>query len=185
MSIDDLIRPRAFVRDIHRSYFVAIGRALHVAQHFEKECRAVADLLDIKRAVYSGEVSSREPELPDFVERLRKRMLGGAIKHLANLPGFPDDVNGLLERAKDARNHVAHDCTLSPFHPLAEEEELWVSLESLLSDIRVIAEAGALVEGMLYMMNEHEPLMIPRDYVDTIVQWVFEDFQNEDFMQAN
>lgn len=182
MIPDDLIRPNAFADSLHTSYFITVGRALSVAQHFENICRAVADFRDIKKAIFTEEASPEDTEFPDFVERLRRRMLGGAVKVLGGIPEFPTDFATQLNKAKDARNRIAHDSTLSMFHPLADEDALWSSLESLLTDIRVIGEADAMVCAMLYYMNEHERLFVPRDYVSTIVRWVFKEFEGEDFL---
>ena len=181
--MNDLIRPNLFRRTIHSSYFVTIGRALAVAQHFENVCRAIADGLDIKRAIRSGEASPRDVEFPAFVKGVRKRMLGGAVKTLGGLPKFPSEANAIFKAATYARNRIAHDSTVSVFEPLADEDALWSSLETLLKDVRLIVKADSIVCSLLYFMNERDPLPVPKDYEANVCEWVFSEFKGEDFLE--
>ena len=76
------------VRDLDPAFFTTCGRALYVAQHFERNLRAVAATLDVRSAHASGEFPSLdENKLNEFLETKLKRPLGEVI--ISGLPIFP------------------------------------------------------------------------------------------------
>jgi len=158
----------------------AFGRALYVAQHFEANCRALATLLDVKKARASGDVGSLDdPEFIEFISGLWNRSLGSNINILRNY-GFPGDVCSLLDKARGARNVVAHEIALGIEHKIEEHLGRKEILREIAREVKHIAE-GDMITGFLiqYVTNEPYPLSSYfRDYPDKVVEWVCETFDS-------
>lgn len=182
MQPDNLIRPNAFVSTLHTQYFATIGKALHVAQNFEKTCRSLVNIIDLKQSVIDGKVSVDDDGLSVFCDKIEKRMLGPAIEYFKKRSTMPDDLFSVLEKAKKSRNNIAHDSTCSAIDPFAPEGELWESLESLAEDVSNICSAAEAVSSIIHSVTEHETLYISKHYTTGVLLWVFSDFKNEEFM---
>jgi hypothetical protein len=162
-------------------FYGAFGRALYVAQHFESNCRALATLLDLKKTIASGALGSPDdPEFVKLVSGLWDRSLGSNIKVLETY-GFPQDICSLLNKARQARNAIAHDITLGIEHKIEEDLGRNEILRDVEVEVKQIAE-GDMITGFLIQYLTHEPYPLSdylRDYPNKIVKWVCETFDSE------
>jgi hypothetical protein len=182
MQLDSLIRPRAFSSPLHQQYFATIGKALYIAQHFEMTCKSLVSLLGHKNSVIMGSISLDDAGLKEFCQKIEKRRLHSAIEDLVSLASLPSDLKDMLTTAKESRNNIAHDSTISMNDPLAPEEALWESLESLSKDVDKLCIADAAVCSMIYSLTEDEVLHVNKGYTRDVMLWVFSDFEGEEFM---
>jgi hypothetical protein len=182
MQPDNLIRPNAFVSTLHTQYFATVGKALHVAQHFEKTCKCLVNIIDLKQSVIAGSISIDEGGLSTFCDKIQKRMLGSAIRDFEQLASIPPDLLSVLKKANTSRNNIAHDSTCTAIDPFSPEESLWESLEGLSEDVNNICTAAEAVCSIIHSVTEQEALHLRKHYTTGVMLWVFSDFKNEDFM---
>lgn len=129
-----------------------------------------------------GSISLDDAGLKEFCQKIEKRRLHSAIEDLVSLASLPSDLKDMLTTAKESRNNIAHDSTISMNDPLAPEEALWESLESLSKDVDKLCIADAAVCSMIYSLTEDEVLHVNKGYTRDVMLWVFSDFEGEEFM---
>ena len=147
----------------------ALGRALYVAQHFEANCKSLVTLLDIKSSVDSYD----DPEFTKLIEKLWNRSLGNNIGTL-KMYGIPEDVYSVLNKAKEGRNHIAHEVTLGVEHKIEQDLGRKEILHEIAGAIRDIAEGDKII-GLLIQSATNEPRPSSsylHDYANKIVGWV-------------
>jgi len=169
------------VRDLDPSFFTTCGRALYVAQHFERNLRVVAAALDVRSAHASGEFPSLdENELNEFFETKLKRTLGkiiisGLPKHTPQflIEDFKKHMSPALDKAREARNHIAHEFLFGIERMEVTSDVFGQMVESLREDVRILADADFSVCCIIQGFNR-APIPTRREsYVNKIVSWVF------------
>jgi len=159
----------------------ALGRALHVAQNFEANCKSVALLLGIKTAVVKGELRALDdPQFGDFVDSLRRKSLG---RHIAKLRqcGISDEFYQTLDSARKARNTIAHEIALGIEHRVEDREGKRKMLADLGALVRPMAEGDKLI-GCLGQLLTNEPVPTAQylaRYPDEVVEWVCTGYLND------
>ncbi len=169
------------VQDLDPAFFTTCGRALYVAQHFERNLRVIAAALDIRSAHASGRLPlSDEDGLEEFYKTKLKRSLGEVI--LFALPTYfpPFLIEDLkkhmlpsLDKAREARNRIAHEFLLGIEEMQVSSDVFEELTGSLREDVRVVADADFSVCCMIQAFNR-APLPTCREsYVSKIISWVF------------
>lgn len=155
-------------------FFSAAGKALYLATAFEAKCRFV---LRIAKLAHHYEETGDPSATMVLAEVLKDRMLCATIEELK---GFSEikatDIN-LLEKAKDARNYIAHEC--ANFGPLSgiPARSIHEQLGRLREQIVVLAAGDNVVSRWVYEIQEKEaaPRKIQSTYVQRIEGWVFDE----------
>lgn len=182
MQPDNLIRPDAFGSTLHIQYFTTIGKALHVSQHFEKNCKALVNIVDFRQSIKMDSVFLDDTSLKEFSDKIQRRFLGRAINDFSHLAYIPPDLQSILKRATSSRNSIAHDSTFTAIDPFSAEDEIWESLDRLAEDVDNLCAGAAAVCSINHSFTENEPPHLSKHYTDCVMRWVFSDFRNEDFM---
>ncbi len=163
--------------DFENTYIEAVGRSLCIAQNFESNCRSLAILLDVKTSFATKLDGS---DFNALLEKLSRRMLGGAIRKLAVHIPLPLTIEKLLENAATARNYIAHDSMKIFLDPNAIEERLTGYLVVLRDNVSTITKADEMVAAWYFGISEEQPVT-RAGYADDIEKWVFGNFSREDF----
>jgi hypothetical protein len=93
--------------DLIDEILLAAGKALYLANQFEFRCKIVL------KVAYAEELLRDDPvlSLEELANRIPPdKMLHMTLQALANTPpGLSEDESSVLEKAKDARNYIAHE----------------------------------------------------------------------------
>lgn len=154
-------------------FFLAVGKALFLAQEYEAKCQGILRGAQLFNALKEG----HDLDAAYLVwEKFKDRMLHATIMEIQALPFAtkPEDVEVLM-RAKDARNFVAHES--------ARLGHLWTvtapSLESKTAELRnavsSLAVGDNLVSRWIYEIEERAraPMTIQVEYPRWIDNWIF------------
>lgn len=184
---DDLFIDPELLQHLDPDFFTASGRALYVAQHFEKNLKSIVAALDLRAACHSGELSyADEDELEDFYIKKLKRSLNTSInKGLPeHAPEFlaEDFITYLLppiDDAREARNRIAHEFLFGIEHTEIHSHGFKNMVESLHNDVRLIAEADFSVCSIMSGFNRDQLSLDRRRYVEQVVKWVMAPLQED------
>lgn len=179
--MDDIpfIDPGLFI-DLDPDFFTTCGRALFIAQHFEKNLRAITAALDLRKGHISGELGRSDKEgLSEFYSRKLNRTLGRAINdglraHLPETlaPYYTEYILPPLERAREARNRIAHEFLFGFDGMEAPSEVLNETAEALRDDVHALADADFSVCCLIQGFNG-APVPCNRErYVRNVIEWV-------------
>jgi hypothetical protein len=89
-------------------FLLAVGKALCVASAFERKCQWVLRMVKLTDYLEEGGDTSRAA-VNALLAVTKDKFLGPTVGDMKGLPDFSADEVALLERAKDARNFIAHD----------------------------------------------------------------------------
>ncbi|MGH9426304.1 MAG: hypothetical protein ACRD2L_08380 [Terriglobia bacterium] len=85
---------------------MAAGKALYLANAFESKCRFVLHIAQLELHIETNPGAT----LPDAIASLSKeKLLGPTVAKLRLFPEVTSEDVALLEKARDARNFIAHD----------------------------------------------------------------------------
>jgi hypothetical protein len=154
--------PDVFMHDFTNSAeeetrYVILGRAFTLATRFESNCRALAMHLEIRQ---SPEMLAEPPEkqaamLADIAKKKLVQHISYVAKYLVRLPGV--DVEGLLQRAREARNTMAHEMAVGVIDMFRHEQNADAFVEWLKPFVEDIALADRVVCVALTVLNR-DPL---------------------------
>lgn len=159
---------------------LALGRALYLCSTFEDKCRLVLQVVNVEERI-EERTTSGDPvdSLEELFSHLPNvKMLARIINELsakADLLGMNDEDRGVLTRAKDARNFIAHNAKdLGPLNFVRREHvaEFIVKLRTAVAEVAV---GDNFISKIIYRIEERgEPIpYIAVNYADLIDLWVF------------
>jgi hypothetical protein len=168
------MKPDIFMDDFERtewgdSIYSAIGRVLTLANHFESSCRSLVGILQLKTT--SHEILESPTGIKELSDELYRRSLGQNISIFAPAQ---DDFRHLLDKARDARNEIAHEIALG----MEDQEGLERNEEFFLGRIRelslTLAEADrAVCFALTVVTHDHMPdTDFLNEYPERIAKWV-------------
>ena len=177
---DDPLINLDLLQELDPDFFTACGRALYVAQHFEKNLRAVTAALDLRAAHISGELRGADAErLNDFYSAKLKRSLGKSIKdglpnHLPEflVEDFEKHMLPPLDKAREARNRVAHEFLFGIERTEVPSDVFEEIAASLRNDVRILADADFSVCCIIQGFNRAPTPCCRELYVDNLIRWV-------------
>jgi len=125
----------------HESYLskqalLAAGKALSIANEFENTCKFILHVAKLSEFLRN----TPDPVLETFNKAFRERMLHGTLKALSDLSYVSENEVSVLERAKDARNYIAHEGAV-----FLASENRWL----------VVAALKTLRQQVLHLINGH------------------------------
>jgi hypothetical protein len=155
-------------------FFKSVGKALYVATAFEWKCRYV---LRVAKAVHHYQETNDGAAMLALLQTAKDKMLAPTLGELQRFPIVePDDVQ-VLERAKDARNFIAHEG--AGIGPVATASARTISEQTkrLRCEVANLVAGDNIVSAWIYEIEEKEgaPREIQRLYPGWVDRWVFED----------
>lgn len=166
---------------VPHSFYASVGRALWIAQNFESSCRSLMFLIDIKKE-FNGQ------NIDELRKDALKRLLGKNINNFKTLlkGHIPEDVFeylfDILDKAREARNFIAHEITHKCGELAVEPEKLKKELiNEIHKNVSIISEADKNICGILSTMtNQPIPAGECLDkYSQNIADWVCEPLKND------
>lgn len=157
-------------------FFATLGRALYIAVEFESKCRHV---LRIGRIVEHYEATGDSSAAFALVRSMKDKTLGPTISQLAHFTIAEGDEIAILERAKDARNYIAHEVAQLGMLSEIRPQSIHDALSRLRDEVTHLAAGDNIVSRWLYEIGEKEPApsYIQREYHDMVQRWVFDGSQ--------
>lgn len=154
-------------------FLMSLGKALYIATAFELKCRAV---LRIANAVHHYEQTSDVDATLALLQAAKDKMLAQTLGELKRFPIVQSDDVQILERAKNARNYIAHEG--AEIGPVATVSARIVAAQTsrLRSEVANLIAGDNLVSTWLYEIEEKKgaPRKIRERYPGWIDRWVFE-----------
>lgn len=158
--------------ELLEEFFLTVGKALYLACAFEGKCRwvlRIAKLADHYQQ--TGDASATMA----LARAMKDKVLGPTLNELKDFPDFDLNEIAVLERAKDARNFIAHECADIGSLSGMSAQRIQEQLARLRSELRTLAAGDNLVSRWVYEIEEKEPAPrgIQQMYPEWIEQWVF------------
>jgi hypothetical protein len=156
--------------------FLAVGKALYLANAFEAKCRFVLRIA--KLAQYRAE-SGDASAVMSLAQTLKDGMLGRTINDLNAFPEITLADIALLEQAKDARNFIAHEGAGFGYLSSISAQEVYEQVDRLRREVDKLVAGDNIVSRWVYEIEEKEPapLEIQKTYALRVRQWVFGPFE--------
>jgi len=152
--------------------FLSIGRSLFIASAFEEKCRWI---LKILKFIQYAEETDPSAAL-GLVKALKNGQLASTIQEMGSkIKANPEDI-GLLLKAKDARNFIAHDAALIRDFSCISEEYIHTQFSRLDNELDALIAGDNLISAWVYEISEREPApqMIQTVYPKWVKDWVFD-----------
>ena len=152
--------------------FVSLGRLLALSQRVESHCRTLA--LHIKLRLAGPSPLESEAALRAFSESLWKQTLNEHVTYLTNFYGSEPELHAILDRARIARNEVAHEVSLG-FEHWAYDESLMLEERDRIRELAVTLARADHLTCTIASVFSKEPLPVGdayRKYPERLVEWV-------------
>ncbi len=155
------------IQGLEDQWLQTSGRALLLAQHFEKCCIFVAGSIQLV------EDNASDHDFESSFSRIQKLLLSGAINRIhRSLLGIPEHTE-LLECARDARNYIAHEISL--FCIRNGPTDILKMMPQLTKKVGDLALADSLVSWWAHLIEEKEDAISYEDfqfYPLELTKWV-------------
>lgn len=155
-------------------FFKALGKALYIATAFEWKCRYV---LRIAKAVEEYQETNDSAATLALLQAAKDKMLAPTLSELQRFPIVQPNEVQVLERAKDARNFIAHEG--AGIGPVASASARTIAEQTkrLRCEVANLVAGDNIVSAWIYEIEEKEvaPREIQRLYPQWVDRWVFED----------
>ena len=159
------------VGDVPPAFFTAAGKALALASRFEASCRVVsmALLLRADRSILASEKSLRS-----FTDEIDRRGLNRHILEIRRVVGDELDLFRVLNGAREARNHIAHELMLGFEEWLFHEEAVASFLGMLQERTRTLAEGERVAAFIGAVVTKAEIPTGLAGFPEDCVAWVMD-----------
>ena len=165
--------------------YAVIGRALTVATHYETNCKALANTMNIRENVELMEDSER---FQGMLEKLAKWQLKRSIDKFTStirtglqnqglsdelVKAFEETIFKWLEEGRTSRNFIIHELTLGIAYSAETNEFREKTVPVIKEHIEKVAKAdfyiASFIERCVNKMNISPGL---EDYINRVVNWV-------------
>ena len=154
-------------------FFLIIGKSLYLATSFESKCQFVHRVL---RLSAHCENTDDINEFITLMQSMKDSMLGQTIKGMEAFPKFitADNISK-LERAKDARNYIAHESTEIGVLSSVSAKTIDESLTRLRRELAYLIVGDDLVSRWVFEIEEKQRTSrkMRAAYHQQVFQWVF------------
>src|SRR5436309_6382 len=137
--------------ELLEQFFSVAGKALYLATFFEAKCRYV---LRIAKLAHAYEDTGDASATMALAEVLKDRMLCATIKDLKGFSEIKAADIDLLEKAKDARNFIAHECADLGLLSSVPARSIQEQLRRLREHVVVLAAGDNVVSRWVYEIEE-------------------------------
>ena len=158
--------------ELLEQFFVTIGKALYIANQFEAKCHNVLRISNLLK--YAKQTNDLDAAIR-LVKELREPMLANALAALISPLRISPEQVAILEKAKDARNFIAHEgAAIGPVY-LATSKIIERRLGELRDSVSHLADGDNLVSRWIYEIEEKEaaPRSFYEEYPSMLLAWVF------------
>jgi hypothetical protein len=130
------------------------GRALYVAQAYEEKCKSLLRFGHLVESMHADPEAGLE-EL--FRTVPRGQMLKNTLDQLAEILPSAADHAQVLQKAREARNYIAHEGVRFSVHD-SRASDLLKCLSGLRAQVQLLASGDNLVSAWLFELEEpYEP----------------------------
>lgn len=156
--------------ELSKAAFLAAGKALFVAIDFEGTCKHVLRVFEITNYLQE-KTGASILDLEAFTAVIKERFLHGTIKELGK--DITEEHIAILERAKDARNFIAHEG--AAYFDSTNQWLIIARLKTLREEVKHLTQGANLVSLWSYEIENKEPgpRRFFKEYPKTVDQWVF------------
>lgn len=169
--------------DLIDEIMLAAGKALYLANSFESKCKAVLTYAYAEEELEDDPVRFLQEELenPDLMKehlsaKLRGKMLNQFVHALkATPPGMSEQQYRILDKAREARNHIAHE-TAGVVGGLQGRDvvRILAALRWLHSQVTDVANGDYIVSGWLHQIEDRDaPFWSSAHNLAWAEYWVF------------
>lgn len=166
------------------TFLDSIGRALTLAHHYEAVTKSILGWFLLSMKVKDKQLNTAD-DMVNFLNGFKTPMLGGTIKDLGmNFSISKDDIDN-LNRAKNARNYIAHEATTPIWASSNSAKFIKAEFAVYLEHVKALAKGDNIVSGWHYMFEEKEPLLpgLTNEYEQEIISWVLEPLSKNGLMK--
>lgn len=159
--------------DLKSFFFGVVGRLLYLANHFEEKCSFVLKVAKLEEHI---EENGSLPVSDELVGLLKDKMLGKTIIEMGEIPSFTKDDIDALDKARKARNLIAHEGAAIGYPITTVRSKLVLDqLTKLREAMTDLIEGDNLVSGWVYEITEKDypPQDLIADYPQRVAGWVF------------
>jgi len=165
--------------------YAVIGRALTFATHYDINCKALANTIDIRQNV---DLMHDQEKFHDMLEKWSKRQLKGGIDKVTStiktslkndgiandiIEAFEETIFQPLEEGRIARNFIAHELALGMAGNSENEDFRKRTIDMVKNNISIIAKADFFVAGFIENhINKRGITPSMESYIERIVDWV-------------
>jgi hypothetical protein len=155
-------------------FFLAVGKALYWASAFERKCQWVLRMVKLTDYLEEGGDTSRSA-VNALLAATKERLLGPTVTDMKKLlEDFSFDDVVLLERAKVARNFIAHHIA-DIIGTRASAKEIVEQRERLRSEVDALVAGDNVVSCWIDDFQNKEPVSrgMREDYPTLVRRWIF------------
>jgi hypothetical protein len=153
-------------------FFLAVGRALYLSNAFEAKCRHVLRLAKIADKYRQ----TRDLDATDeFMLAVKDPMLAKAIEQLSAFFTIGAADCELLEKARDARNLIAHEGATVGDLTRASARTIFAQSDQLRLQVKAMTVGDNLISRWIYEIENKEPapVGIQQEYPQMVDKWIF------------
>ncbi|MFI5173699.1 MAG: hypothetical protein ACHQKY_02500 [Terriglobia bacterium] len=153
---------------------LAAGKALYLANAFESKCRYVLRIANLVSFLDAHPGAGLDDAIASLA---RDKFLHPTIEGLKTFPIVKENEVELLDKARDARNFIAHEGGAFGDIFYAREPHIREHLDRLRKAVIDLAGGDNIVSRWVYEIDEKEPapLGMMLSYPALVEQWVFGD----------
>lgn len=169
---------KSYKPELINSFLLASGKALHLSNLFESKCDFVLRIFKLVSYLDKHPGTS----LPDVVASISKeKFLGQKIKRLKKFPEVKQTDVASLEKARDARNFIAHEGASFGYVFSTNEKNIKEQLRKLKNAVSDLIEGDNLISSWVYEIEEKAPAPASfiEIYPDLVGHWVFDDIDKK------
>jgi hypothetical protein len=165
--------------DLIDEILLAAGKALYLANEFEVKCKFVLTVAYAEEALKADPVIALQEEL--MREHLsakvpRRKRLHGILRDLTTVPpGIREHESLALERARDARNYIAHEAARAIGGLEGKNvQHMLVALRKLHTEVINLANGDYIVSSWAHQIEEPDaPFWSSAENLEWVEHWVF------------
>ncbi len=153
-------------------FFLAVGRALYLSNAFEAKCRY---LLRIAKIGAQYRQTQDLDATDEFMLALKDPMLAKAIEQLSAFFTIATTDLELLEKARDARNFIAHEGAAVGDLAGASAKTIFAQSDQLRLQVKLMIQADNIISRWIYEIENKEPApsAIQQEYPQMVDKWIF------------
>ena len=154
------------------SFLLSVGKALYLANAFEYKCKYVLQMFKLVRHIDAGNSLDSALTLTDT---MKNKVLGKTLIELERFPAFSKNDIALLDRAREARNFIAHKGALVPLE--VSRLRLQHQITELKNEVIALVPGDNIVSRWICEIEDNAPAPqeIQRLYPHWVEKWVFSD----------
>ena len=150
---------------------LSAGKALYLSNAFEAKCSFVLRFLRLSKIYGDAPEASYTDSLAAII---KDKLLHGTLSEIAHLFPITAADADALDKARQARNFIAHEGALPGYVWSIASPHVYEHLKSLRTAVGDLAAGDHIVSKWSYMIEENDtPGTAMADYPARVDKWVF------------